>query len=132
MRSLRKLFELGGHRVDETFIVHGDRTISYGALLASCRAAATEMATVLLRSARETVSLSRANCPERRQTFWSTVPLGAVLVGLNGWWKATSLPTEMAIRGQACLSRIVCCARVGAARGCRELRVVYLIDAEPD
>lgn len=32
------------------------------------------------------VSILAANCPEWIVTFWATVSLGAVAVGLNGWW----------------------------------------------
>jgi acyl-CoA synthetase (AMP-forming)/AMP-acid ligase II len=32
------------------------------------------------------VAIAAANCPEWLLTFWATVSLGAVAVGLNGWW----------------------------------------------
>ena len=32
------------------------------------------------------VAILAANCPEWIQTFWATVSLGAICVGLNGWW----------------------------------------------
>lgn len=32
------------------------------------------------------VAILAANCPEWIITFWATVSLGAVAVGLNGWW----------------------------------------------
>ncbi|HEX7520734.1 MAG TPA: class I adenylate-forming enzyme family protein [Acidimicrobiia bacterium] len=32
------------------------------------------------------VAILAANCPEWIVTFWATVSLGAVAVGLNGWW----------------------------------------------
>src|SRR4029453_9276203 len=33
------------------------------------------------------VAVLSANNPEWCLAFWATVDLGAVLVGLNGWWK---------------------------------------------
>ena len=32
------------------------------------------------------VAILAANCPEWIQLFWATVSLGAIAVGLNGWW----------------------------------------------
>ena len=32
------------------------------------------------------VAILAANCPEWIVTFWATVSLGAIAVGLNGWW----------------------------------------------
>src|SRR5581483_6310662 len=32
------------------------------------------------------VAILAANCPEWIATFWATVSLGAIAVGLNGWW----------------------------------------------
>jgi long-chain acyl-CoA synthetase len=32
------------------------------------------------------VAILAANCPEWIETFWATVSLGAIAVGLNGWW----------------------------------------------
>src|SRR6476620_3438862 len=32
------------------------------------------------------VAILAANCPEWIVTFWATISLGAIAVGLNGWW----------------------------------------------
>jgi long-chain acyl-CoA synthetase len=134
MKSMRDLFELGGARGDETFIVYGDRTISFGAFVTSCRAAAAELAAgpACIRRG-DRVAVAAANCPEWCQTFWSTVPSGAVLVGLNGWWKSDELLYGITDSGSKALvadrgryERIA-----GLLGACPELRVVYLIDAEP-
>jgi acyl-CoA synthetase (AMP-forming)/AMP-acid ligase II len=37
------------------------------------------------------VAIAAANCPEWMFTFWATVSLGAVAVGLNGWWTGDEL-----------------------------------------
>ena len=133
MRSLRELFELGAARGDETFLVYGDRTVSYGA---SWRAAVRRRSSCrreLPLGRGDRVAVAAANCPEWCQTFWSAVPSGAVLVGLNGWWKGDELlyglripePRSL-VADRARYGRIA-----GLLGGCPDLRVVYLIDAEP-
>ncbi|MET0594273.1 MAG: class I adenylate-forming enzyme family protein [Polyangiaceae bacterium] len=37
------------------------------------------------------VAILAANCPEWIITFWATVSLGAVAVGLNAWWTASEI-----------------------------------------
>ncbi len=37
------------------------------------------------------VAIAAANCPEWIVAFWATVSLGAVAVGLNGWWTGAEL-----------------------------------------
>jgi long-chain acyl-CoA synthetase len=80
------------------------------------------------------VAVAAANCPEWCQTFWSAVPSGAVLVGLNGWWKADELLYGLADSGARVL--VVDRARYERIEGrlgdCLELRVAYVIDAEPE
>jgi len=134
MHSLRELFELGAARGEESFLVYGDRTISYGAFVASCRAAAVELAAGPAAIGRgDRVAVASANCPEWCQTFWSTVQSGAVLVGLNGWWKSDELLYGLVDSGaRALVADRARYDRVAGRLGeCRELRVVYLIDAEP-
>src|SRR6476469_2032595 len=58
MKALRQICEIGGARGDsQTFIVYGDR-----------------------------VAVLSQNSPEWCLTFWGTVNIGGILVGLNGWW----------------------------------------------
>lgn len=37
------------------------------------------------------VAILAANCPEWIVTFWATISLGAIAVGLNGWWVAPEI-----------------------------------------
>ncbi len=135
MRSLAELFELGAGRGDETILVYGDRTISYGAFAAACRAGAAELSAGMAAVGRgDRVAVAAANCPEWCQTFWSAVSSGAVLVGLNGWWKSEELlyglrdsAAKVLVADRARYRRIA-----GLLGGCPDLRVVYLVDAEPD
>jgi long-chain acyl-CoA synthetase len=41
------------------------------------------------------VAILAANCPEWILTFWATVSLGAVAVGLNAWWTAAELKVAL-------------------------------------
>ena len=136
MRSLRELFELGGARGDETFLVYGDRTISYGAFVTSCRAAAAELAAgpAAIRQG-DRVAVAAANCPEWCQTFWSD---GSFRRRARGPERLVE-ERRADLRAQRFRSKGArgrsCPLRPGgrAARtDVPELRVVYLIDAEPD
>jgi long-chain acyl-CoA synthetase len=135
LRSLRELFDQAATRGEESFLVYGDRTVSYGAFMTSCRAAAAELARgPAAVDSGDRVAVAAPNCPEWCQTFWSTVPSGAVLVGLNGWWKSDELIYGLKDSGAKAL--VADQARYARMSGlldhCPELRVVYLIDAEPD
>ena len=134
MGSLRELFEVVGVRREETFLVYGERAVSYGDFVSSCRAGASELAAgpAAIRKG-DRVAVAAANCPEWCQTFWSTVPSGTVLVGLNGWWKRDELLYGLTDSG----ARVLVADRAryervsGLLGACPELRVVYVIDAEP-
>jgi long-chain acyl-CoA synthetase len=42
------------------------------------------------------VGILAANCPEWIVTFWATISLGAVAVGMNGWWTGDELRYALA------------------------------------
>jgi acyl-CoA synthetase (AMP-forming)/AMP-acid ligase II len=83
------------------------------------------------------VAILAANCPEWVISFWATVSLGAICVGLNGWW------TEDEIRYAVGHSKpkVLIADRKRAARIARDLGVPLLVvedgfdtlvDAYPD
>jgi long-chain acyl-CoA synthetase len=80
------------------------------------------------------VAVLSANNPEWCMAFWGTVNLGAVLVGLNGWWKADEIVYGLADSG----ARLLVADRGRFERiadqlsPLRDLEAVYLIDADPD
>jgi len=85
--SLRALLESSGARGDAEYIVYDDRRIGFAEhlrLVASVAKALSEQYGV---KRGDRVAILAANCPEWIVTFWATVSLGAVAVGLNGWWK---------------------------------------------
>ena len=83
-------------------------------------------------AAGDRVAILSGNNPEWVFTFWGTVDLGAVLVGLNAWWKADEIVYGLVDSGSKVLiadrERF---ARITAARGGPALQAVYLIDGDP-
>src|SRR6185503_19909766 len=43
------------------------------------------------------VAILAANCPEWIVTFWAAVSLGAIAVGLNGWWVGDEIRYGLAV-----------------------------------
>ncbi|HEV7720227.1 MAG TPA: AMP-binding protein, partial [Iamia sp.] len=76
-----------------------------------------------------------ANCPEWGTTFWATVSLGAILVGLNGWWKTDEVLYGLEDSGAKVLvadaKRLERIAGVLADGGLPGVERVYVIDADP-
>jgi len=43
------------------------------------------------------VAILAANCPEWIVTYWATVSLGAIAVGMNGWWSGDEIQQGLAL-----------------------------------
>ena len=84
--SLREVFDLGRAYGDDAFLVHGERRLSFGQIAARVDAVAANLRERGVRAG-DRVAVLSANNPEWCITFWATVNIGAVLVGLNAWWK---------------------------------------------
>lgn len=85
-RSLRELVERSVGFGDAEYLVFGDRRITFARHareVASVAAALRERHGV---GPGDRVAILAANCPEWIVAFWATVSLGAIAVGLNGWW----------------------------------------------
>jgi acyl-CoA synthetase (AMP-forming)/AMP-acid ligase II len=86
-RSLREVLAASvAEHADAEHLVFGDRRITYGEFgraVASVAAALRDRHGV---AKGDRVAILAANCPEWLVTFWAAVSLGAVSVGLNGWW----------------------------------------------
>jgi len=95
-RSLRELLEGSlNHGDRELMAFTGDGTrwrrfsfAEHGRLVASTAAALRDRYGV---GPGDRVAILAANCPEWIVTFWATTALGAVAVGLNGWWTAPEI-----------------------------------------
>ncbi len=85
LRSLAEIF--GVAHGDKEFIVYGDRRIGYDEFLQQVNAASAALERAGIAKGDRVAVLSENN-PEWCTTFWATVDMGAILVGLNGWWNA--------------------------------------------
>ena len=86
LRSLRALLEASLAHGEKDYLVYEDRRISYAEhlrLVASVARALHERFGV---AKGDRVAILAANCPEWIVSFWAAQALGAVAVGLNGWW----------------------------------------------
>ena len=90
MGSLREVLQAASLRGDEDFIVYGDQRISFGDFAQTANGISGAL-TDLGVGHGDRVAVLSANNPEWCLTFWATVDLGAVLVGLNGWWKTDEI-----------------------------------------
>ena len=94
MRSLRDIFPMAAMRGDgdgATHIVYGDRRIGFGEFTEGANRVSSALAARHGIGRGDRVAVLSANNPEWVYTFWGTVNLGAILVGLNGWWKADEI-----------------------------------------
>jgi acyl-CoA synthetase (AMP-forming)/AMP-acid ligase II len=84
--SLRALIEVSEAFGDREYIIYQDRRITY----ADHRRAVASVAEALQEDygvkKGDRVAILSANNPEWIVTFWATISLGAIAVGLNGWW----------------------------------------------
>lgn len=134
LHSLREAFATAYGRADETWIVYGDRRISF----AEFADGANSVSRVLLRDhalkSGDRVAILSANNPEWCLSFWGIVNAGGICVGINGWWK----DDEILYGLKDSSARILVADRARFARIAGELdqlpdvETIYLIDGEPD
>jgi long-chain acyl-CoA synthetase len=121
--SLRTVAELGSARGDATdFIVYGDRRYGFGTFLEQANSVSAALAEKHGIAHGDRVAVLSANNPEWCLAFWGTVNLGAVLVGLNGWWKEDEILYGLQDSG----------AKVLVADRARFDRIAHAVDNLPD
>ncbi len=132
--SLREVLAMAEAHGDATYIVHGDRRVSFGEFKARADAVAAGLAARGVGPG-DRVAVLAANSPEWALTFWAAVSLGAVLVGLNGWWKTDEVlygledsGSRVLVADAKRLTQIVDVLADGALSG---LEAVFVTDAEP-
>ena len=86
--NLRSIPELAAMRGDTTFILYGDEEWSFGRFTATANGVARGLRDDAGIGHGDRVAVLSQNNPEWCLAFWATVTSGAILVGLNGWWKA--------------------------------------------
>jgi long-chain acyl-CoA synthetase len=135
MRSLREIPQAAAARGDDpTYLVFGDRRYGFGSFVEQANGVARALADRCGVGHGDRVAVLSQNNPEWCLTFWATVAGGAVLVGLNGWWKTDEILYGLQDSGATVLvadgkrfERIA--DRLDEAP---ELAHVFLIDAGPD
>jgi steroid-24-oyl-CoA synthetase len=92
MRSLREITDAAAGRGDDaTFLVYGDRTYGFRAFVEASYGVGHALAERCGIGPGDRVAVLSQNNPEWCLAFWGTVAQGAILVGLNGWWKADEI-----------------------------------------
>ena len=121
--ALRQVAEFAAVRGDaDTFLVYGDRRWSTGAFLRQANSVSRVLNKAYGVGHGDRVAVLSANNPEWCLTFWGTVDLGAILVGLNGWWKADEILYGLRDSG----------SRILVADKGRMLRISGQLDELPD
>jgi long-chain acyl-CoA synthetase len=134
--NLRSVAELASLRGDEQpFLVYGDRRIGFTEFfrLSNSVAAAWREGYGLTHGDR--VAVLSANNPEWCESFWATVNSGAVLVGLNGWWKTDEIVYGLQDSGSKILvadrGRFERIAPFIGTDELPDLEAVFLADVDP-
>jgi long-chain acyl-CoA synthetase len=130
---LRVVAQFAAAHGDKEFIVHGKRRITFAEFLAGANSVSVALLDVGVRHG-DRVAVLAQNCPEWCTSFWATVDIGAVLVGLNGWWNTDEVIYGLEDSGAKVL--VVDRKRFerisGEIDGIDTLERVYLIDALPE
>src|SRR3954465_11445674 len=94
-RSLRSLLDASPAFGDRDYLVNGERRISYAHHHAAVGRVARWLAQQGVGKGDRVAILGR-NSIEWVVTFWATVSVGAIAVGLNAWWSAEELEFAIA------------------------------------
>jgi acyl-CoA synthetase (AMP-forming)/AMP-acid ligase II len=84
--SLRALLEGSAAFGDREYIVQGEKRISFSDHLTRVASVAKALRDCFGVRPGDRVAILAANCPEWIETWWAAVSLGAIAVGMNGWW----------------------------------------------
>jgi acyl-CoA synthetase (AMP-forming)/AMP-acid ligase II len=84
--SLRAYLERSAGFGDAEYVIFGERRITFAEHARAVASVAKALRERFGVGPGDRVAILAANCPEWIVTFWATVSLGAIAVGLNGWW----------------------------------------------
>ncbi|MDQ1467917.1 MAG: steroid-24-oyl-CoA synthetase, partial [Actinomycetota bacterium] len=98
MRSLGELVEQSASRPDLTWLVQGDRRLTFAEHDHAVRQCAQSLQELGVARG-DRVAICSANCPEWVIMFWACALIGAVAVPLNAWWKSEELEFGLADSG---------------------------------
>ena len=85
-RSLRQHVEASVGFGEREYVVFGERRLTFEQHAREVAALAKALRVEYGVGPGDRVGILAANCAEWVLTFWATVSLGAIAVGLNGWW----------------------------------------------
>ena len=85
-RSLRELLARSAAFGEKEYVVYEDRRLRFDQHLAAVGSVAAALRDRYAVQPGDRVAIVAANCPEWLIAFWAATSLGAVAVGLNGWW----------------------------------------------
>jgi long-chain acyl-CoA synthetase len=85
-RSLRELLERSASFGEKEYVVYDDRRLRFDEHLRAVASVAAAFRDRFGVRPGDRVAILAANCPEWLISFWAAASLGAVAVGLNGWW----------------------------------------------
>jgi long-chain acyl-CoA synthetase len=133
MRSLREIPAIARARGDDLpHLVQGDRRIGFTTFVDTANSVSNRLQQLGVEHG-DRVAVLAQNCPEWCLAFWATVDIGAVLVGLNGWWKADEIVYGLQDSG----AKVLVADRKRLERvvkdldECPDLEHVLLIDCDP-
>ncbi len=89
--SLRAFVERSVDFGDAEYVVFGDRRLTFAEHERAVASVARALREVHGVEPGDRVAILAANCPEWIVAFWATVSLGAIAVGLNGWWTSDEI-----------------------------------------
>ncbi len=84
--SLRALLEDSSRFAENEYLIYEDRRITYAAHLKQVASIAKALEERYGVGPGDRVAILAANRPEWIQSFWAATSLGAIVVGMNGWW----------------------------------------------
>ena len=133
MGSLREVPQAARGRGDETFIVYGDERWSFERFVDEANGVSVSLRDSFGVGSGDRVAVLSANNPQWCMGFWATVNLGAICVGLNGWWKTDEIIYGLQDSG----SKVLIADRGRFERiadnldELPDLEAVFLVDADP-
>lgn len=98
MHALGELVAKSEERSDATWLVQGDRRLTFAEHDLAVRRCASHL-TALGIGRGDRVAICSANCPEWVIVFWACALVGAIAVPLNAWWKTEELEFGLADSG---------------------------------
>ena len=85
-RNLREILQASAAHGEAEYLVCDDLRLSFAEHLRVCASVAKGLRERFDVEKGDRVAILAANCPEWSVAYWGAVSLGAIPVGLNGWW----------------------------------------------